>query len=255
MPLAEAARSKARALVEARLAKEPANDTLAADLADVLLIDTTRWTMLKPAETKSQGGATLTPLEDNSILASGPNPDKAVYTLTFRDLPARVQYLRLDVLPHDSLPAAGPGRSPDGNFVVTTIEAQLDPLTNKNGVRRLKLARALADYSQDNWNVDGAIDANDNTGWAIAPFMSKPHFALVELAEPVTETVGSVLRVTLEFKSPHKQYALGRFRLSVSPDPAAFDREAQRLAAVKLTDPWAKLAAAYALDGRSDKSA
>ena len=42
---------------------------------------------------------------------------------------------------------------------------------------------------------------------------------------------------------------LGRFRLSVSNDPTAFDREQKRLAAMKLTDPWAKLAAAYRLIG------
>ena len=41
----------ARALFEARLAKEPANAALAAELADVLLIDT-RWIALKPVATK-----------------------------------------------------------------------------------------------------------------------------------------------------------------------------------------------------------
>jgi serine/threonine protein kinase/formylglycine-generating enzyme required for sulfatase activity/WD40 repeat protein len=253
-PLADAARTKARALFEARLAKEPANAALATELADVLLIDTTRWTILKPAELKSQGGATLTTLQDNSILVSGPNPDKDVYTLTFRGLPARVQNLRLEVLPHESLPARGPGRAGEGNFVLTTIEAQLDPLMNKNGARRLKLARAFADFSQETFNVSGAIDASDDTAWAIWPAIANPHFAIFELAEVVTETAGSVLRVNLEFKSGFKQYALGRFRLSVSPDPPALDWEAKRLASLKLTDPWARLAAAYALDGRNDKA-
>ena len=47
---------------------------------------------------------------------------------------------------------------------------------------------------------------------------------------------------------------LGRFRLSVSSDPAAFDGEQTRFAAMKLTDPWAKLAVAYALNGRNDEA-
>ena len=34
----------------------------------------TRWTVLKPTEMKSEGGATLTELDDHSILASGKNP-------------------------------------------------------------------------------------------------------------------------------------------------------------------------------------
>jgi tetratricopeptide (TPR) repeat protein len=38
---------------------------------------------------------------------------------------------------------------------------------------------------------------------------------------------------------------LGRFRLSVSSDPAALDRTKIHFAALKVTDPWVKLAAAY----------
>src|SRR5262249_53703264 len=45
-PLAYAASTKARALFEKQLAKEPENSGLAAELAEVLLIDTTRWTVL-----------------------------------------------------------------------------------------------------------------------------------------------------------------------------------------------------------------
>src|SRR5262249_35825095 len=72
-PLANAARTKARALFEKQLAKEPDNAALAWELADLLLIDT-RWIVLKPGEMKAEGGATLTTLEDSSILVTGPNP-------------------------------------------------------------------------------------------------------------------------------------------------------------------------------------
>jgi serine/threonine protein kinase/formylglycine-generating enzyme required for sulfatase activity len=255
-PLADAARTKARALFEKQLAKEPENTALAAELADVLLPpDTIRWTVLKPAEMKAQEGATLTALEDNSILVSGPNPVRDVYTLTFRHLPARIQYLRLEVLPHQSLPHNGPGRYPDhGGFHLTTIKAQLDPSSNGSGARSLKLARAFADFSQDGESVDGAIDSDDRTKWGIFPQTGKPHFALFALSEPVTATGGAVLRVTLEFKSEHKHHALGRFRLAVCPDPVAFDREEKRIAAPKPADPWIKLATAYTLNGRNDRA-
>jgi tetratricopeptide (TPR) repeat protein len=42
--------------------------------------------------------------------------------------------------------------------------------------------------------------------------------------------------------------------LSVSDDPAAFEREQKRFALLKVTDPWLKLAAAYAVNGRNDKA-
>ena len=45
---------------------------------------------------------------------------------------------------------------------------------------------------------------------------------------------------------------VGRFRLSVSADATAYDREQSRLEAMKLTDPWLRLAAAFALNGRKD---
>jgi len=43
----------------------------------------------------------------------------------------------------------------------------------------------------------------------------------------------------------YNEHALGRFRLSVSGDAAILARERLRFAAMKFTDPWAKLAAAY----------
>src|SRR5262249_28790651 len=47
----------------------------------------------------------------------------------------------------------------------------------------------------------------------------------------------------------YSQHNLGRFRLSVSANPVTFDREQKRFAAMQLTDPWAKLAAAYHVIG------
>jgi tetratricopeptide (TPR) repeat protein len=253
-PLANAARTKARALFEKQLAKKPDNTALAWELADLLLIDTTRWTVLTPAEMKAEGGATLTKLEDSSILVSGPNPAQDVYTLAFRDPPGHIQQLRLEVLPHKSLPANGPGRCESGNFVLTTIKAQLDLPRDMDEPRSLTLARAFADFSQHDFSVNGVLDAHNSTGWAVYPEVGQRHFALFELLDHVPEIAGTALRVTLEFKSKYQQHVLGRFRLSVSADSATFDREEKRLAALKLSDPWIKLGTAYALNGRNDKA-
>src|SRR5262249_43850267 len=107
-----------------------------------------------------------------------------------------------------------------------------------------KLARARADFDQPYYRVAGAIDANDQTGWGVHPEVSKPHHAEFHIAEPVA-AVGTVLRVTLEFKSGHRRHQLGRFRLSVSSAPPPIERASKYLTAIRLTDPWAKLAAAY----------
>ena len=68
------------------------------------------WTVLTPAELKSTGGETLTVENDGSIFVSGPNPDRAVYTLKLRtDLPA-VTAIRLETIPDARLPQGGAGR-------------------------------------------------------------------------------------------------------------------------------------------------
>jgi WD40 repeat protein/tetratricopeptide (TPR) repeat protein len=248
---ADEARSKARALFKEKLVKEPENAAVATELAQLLFEkcekdSAKRWTVLKPIGMKSAGGATLTKLNDDSILASGENPKQDVYTLTFGDLPAKIQALRLEVLPHESLPRNGPGRGINGNFLLTTIKAQVALPSNSGEPHSLNLVKALADFSQA--NVAGAIDADDNTGWSTNR-AGEPHVAVFELDNPLVATDGAMLGVSLEFKSRGNQFQLGRFRLTVSGDPTALDREQRRFAAMQVADSYAKLAAAYWLDG------
>jgi hypothetical protein len=78
-----------------------------------------QWMPLEFVEMKSAGGATLARLEDGSILAGGPRPDSDTYTLSATtDLEGIVAF-RLEAIPHESLPAKGPGRADNGNFVLS----------------------------------------------------------------------------------------------------------------------------------------
>ncbi len=121
VPLAKAQFEKSRALYEKSLAMDSENALLAAELAQLLFDEhenenATRWTVLKPAEMKSQGGATLTLQDDGSILAGGVNPPSDEYTVAFI-VPARVELrtIRLEALSHESFPGHGPGRGSTGN--------------------------------------------------------------------------------------------------------------------------------------------
>jgi WD40 repeat protein len=245
--------AKSQTLYERAFEGNIGSDQMAAELAQLLLDklkieNAARWTVLTPSQMKAAGGATLAKLQDNSILAAGKNPLQDSYTLTFGDLPARIQALCLEVLPHESLPQKGPGRHSSGNFHLTTIKAELELSTSSETPRTLKLAKAAADFSQAGFSVAGAVDANDDTSWGIFPMVGKPHLAVLKFAEPAQAVDGTVLRLTLEFKS-YSQAPLGRFRLLASGDAEIFDREQQRFAAMQLTDPWARLAAAYRLTG------
>jgi tetratricopeptide (TPR) repeat protein len=177
-----------------------------------------RWAVLAPSMMASADGATLTRLFDDSILVGGKNPPTDTYTVSFRDLPARIHALRLEVLPHESLPSSGPGRAANGRFVLTTIKAHSDRPAKRVVSRIANLARAWDDFcSGEDARPFHAIDADDITGWSPGE-AGKPHFAVFELAEPLAVTDGTVLRVTLEFK--HFTWSpLGRFRLSAAIDP------------------------------------
>jgi hypothetical protein len=84
------------------------------------------WTILEPRDVSSTGGATLTRLDDKSVLASGPNPDKDIYEVTLQIPREEITAIRLEALTDDSLPHKGASRFENGNFVLSGFEAQAE---------------------------------------------------------------------------------------------------------------------------------
>jgi hypothetical protein len=183
------------------------------------------WVVLDPTSFKSKGGATLTKQADKSILASGKNPFPEEYTVTANTPLMGVTAVRLEVLADDKLPARGPGRAPNGNFVlhefVVTAAAQETPAK----AARVELHNASADFSQVGFPVAHAIDNKPGTGWAIAPVFGKTHTAVFELKKPTSFPGGTTLTFTLDQRFAGKEHNIGRFRLSVttSKPPVGFN--------------------------------
>jgi hypothetical protein len=172
------------------------------------------WTPLDIVKSVSQVGAKLTKQTDGSLLAGGSNPLKDTYTITAQTKLNSVTALRLEVLPDASLPGKGPGRAPNGNFVLTELKLTYT-LSGEKRPKPIGLKNAQADFAQEGWAVAGAIDSNRATGWAIAPQLGTPHTAYFELAQPLNLPNGATLTATMgqEFGTQH---TLGRFRLSVT---------------------------------------
>ncbi len=172
------------------------------------------WARLDIEKADSRGGAILTKQTDSSLLVSGKNPPKDTYTITAHTKLNGITALRLEVLPDASLPANGPGRAGNGNFVLNELRL-LVKLDGEKKALRVNLKNAQADFAQEGWAVAGAIDNNRATGWAIAPEFGKPHTAVFELTEPLNLPTGATLMVTMaqEFGIQH---TLGRFCLSVT---------------------------------------
>ncbi|MEX2381006.1 MAG: DUF1553 domain-containing protein [Opitutales bacterium] len=172
------------------------------------------WEVLKAKTLHSTGGATLTILDDGSILASGENPARDTYTFEADITETEIAAIRLEALPHESFNEGGPGRSGNGNIVLTDVRLSgriaSDP---ESEGQPLEIETVSANFSQDTWPIANAIDGDNSTGWALLPETGKPHDAVFEFASGV-ELSG--LTVTLDFQSPHAQHQLGRFRISAT---------------------------------------
>lgn len=167
----------------------------------------TNWVVIEPTKLESKGGALLTRQADKSVLASGTNPERETYTITTTTELTGVTGLRLEAMPDASFQGNGPGRSVNGNIVLTDVRLSV-------AGKPVKFKAASADFSQKDFPVAQAIDDEPSTGWAIHPEMGKPHTAIFELSQPLT--AAGPLVVTLDFQSPYAQHVLGRFRLSLT---------------------------------------
>src|SRR5262249_1266091 len=75
------------------------------------------WLPLNPTSLQTASGATLTKEADGSIVATGTNRNGTFVIVAETDL-TDITGVRLEVLPDDRQPSKGPGRAPDGNFVL-----------------------------------------------------------------------------------------------------------------------------------------
>ena len=203
------------------------------------------WKPVEVVGAFSEQGAKLELLDDGSLLAGGVHPAADVYVLTARAPAAPITGLRLEALRHDSLPAGGPGRAGDGNFVLGELHAQLFDPTDLAQSVDLAFASARADHDQPGFRVARAIDGDPRTGWAIGGAEPAAREAWFALREPVRVAEGSMLRVRLEFRVLDG-FALGRLRLSVAGDESLLI-EAREIE----LGPWSAIGPFAAQSGRA----
>jgi hypothetical protein len=79
------------------------------------------WAVLMPLYAESAAGATISKLDDQSLLVLGPNVTKDSYSVTVKTDLQEVTALRLEAVPDQALPAGGSGRSGDGSFWLSHI--------------------------------------------------------------------------------------------------------------------------------------
>jgi len=205
-------------------------DTLEAALPDQFPLEFhATWRIPAAAEFASTNGALAEFLSDGSFRVGGANPERDTYTLQFEVAPQRITHVQVEAIPDDQVGKGGPGRTDNGNFVLSELEMEVAATNHEAGPRRLKFASAQADYAQAGFPAENAIDGKRDTGWAIdGPGSAAKHrhaiFALAEpldLPSPTTVTI----RLVQDFGSHH---TLGRFRISFGEELADPASEADR---------------------------
>jgi hypothetical protein len=199
-----------------------------AGLARAVALDRS-WMPLQPGSAKAAGGDKLQIKPDHSILVSGEQkPDRDSYTLVLTDVPAQALGLRIEVLPDESLPARGPGRAANGNFVLSRVIASLQRTNGSSVPVRFAAARASFEqtiaaekHPDKKWSAASVIDpkAQDEVaGWAILPEVGKPHYLILDCGSPLALEDGDTLKVELQQNQGYGSHTLGRFRISATAD-------------------------------------
>ncbi len=191
-----------------------------AGIRERLAKDMAGWRVLEPKSATATGKTTLTKQPDGSYLAAGVAPAKETYEVVAPLTEAALGGLLLEAFVDASLPEQSVGRAPNGNFVLTRVEASLTAPTLDKPVQ-LEFARAVADYSQNGWDIANALGGSAGKGWAVdGPTKKENRKAMFLLEKPVTVPKGAALTVRV-VQDALAQHSIGRFRLSATSLPAA----------------------------------
>jgi hypothetical protein len=193
-------------------------------------------TALLPTLAKSEQKAAFSQQSDGSTLVTGDLAATDSYSISVA-LPAGVvSGFKLEVLPDPTLPSGGPGRSKNGNFVLTKFDVRAE-----DGHDFFPLHSPKATFTQSGFPAESAIDSDPQSGWAIAGATGKPQSISFQLVHPIDANAPRNLRITLE--QQHRtasQHLIGRFKLSalVGETPESLvPAEVKRLVAVGL-EKW-----------------
>ncbi len=170
------------------------------------------WTPLHPEKATGEKASQLVVRADETLKVEvAGSPDSDTYRIEVH-APKGTTGLKLDVLPSQTLPASGPGRASNGNFVLSEIRFEREG-------QNLKLADATATFEQPGYPVKNAIDgkADEKTnGWAVLGHTGQTAAAYFELAEPLVEDAAITIVLAQNYGENH---TLGKFRLSATTSP------------------------------------
>ncbi len=173
---------------------------------------TTAWLYLDAIEAKGKNPLKKQP--DASLSATGKGEKNEVYTIVAHTMQKKITALRLEALADKSLPKGGPGRGPDGGFVLSEVSLSATPLVGKGPAVAVKLRAAKATAEAEKFPLSATLDNNKKTGWSIGGQVGKDHAAIFDIDGDLGFDGGTILTVTLKFEADN--FAIGKPRLAIS---------------------------------------
>ncbi|HEV8379143.1 MAG TPA: DUF1549 domain-containing protein, partial [Tepidisphaeraceae bacterium] len=176
-----------------------------------------KWTVLEPTKFSRNYGGSITKLNDNSLLFTGDNYYRDEYKLEYQSDMKGITVLRLEVLPHEDQPKGGPGRDPEGGFVLSEFAVNAGPVGKPEASQPVEFEKATAETATPP-TIQKAIDGKRDTHWIINPRGdAKPRVAVFRLKTPIGNDEGTRLAVSI-LQNYHQQANLGRVRISATTD-------------------------------------
>ncbi|MCZ2342096.1 MAG: DUF1553 domain-containing protein [Bacteroidales bacterium] len=174
------------------------------------------WVTLQPTAFKATNGATLKREADGSVLASGKS-GKGSYTVTATSDLTGITAIRLEVLTDGKLPAKGPGRAKNGNFVLNQFLVTAQATSDPQSAKPVSFTNGRADFSQAMFQPKETIDGSPHggKGWAIHPQTGQTHWVIYDVKTPIGFAGGTTLSFTLT-QNFDDQHQIGKFRISVT---------------------------------------
>ncbi len=172
------------------------------------------WTPVSIEAAEGSSGESFEFLEDKSVLVSGPVPESTTYEIDFESPAKAVSAVKVEILPHRSLPGGGPGRGggDEGKSIVVLSEVSLLARAEDDSLIETEIVSSIADLG----DASGAFDGFRETGWRIGRRLDRPHFAAFSVATPLPK--GTRLRLRLRHLDGFFR-TIGRLRVYVSDRP------------------------------------
>ena len=184
-----------------------------------------RWQVLEfsgLSERVSKQDGRLNQLPDRTVVATESTGLRGLYQLDAKLQPGEaITGLKIEAVAHGSLPRNGPGRSGNGNFVVTEVTVKGPPVDGGQ-YKNQKIAKAAATFEQDGYTAAGAIDGvfqESGNGWAINPKTGRDQSLMLKFATPYERGEdGRNLQIQIDQRYQNRTHVLGRFRVWYTTD-------------------------------------